>query len=46
MIICHMIMSHINSLGFFIYFVFLSDVGQTLETLDFTMLVGSTPTFL
>ena len=31
---------------FFIYFLFLSDEGPTLETLDFTIRIGSTPTFL
>ena len=28
---------------FFIYFLFLSDEGQMLETLDFTIRIGSTP---
>ena len=36
---------YINSLGF-IYFPFLSDEGPMLETLDFTIRIGSTPTFL
>ena len=31
---------------FFIYFLFLSDEGPTLETSDFTICVGSAPTFL
>ena len=31
---------------FFIYFLFLSDEGPTLETLDYTIRIGSTPTFL
>ena len=31
---------------FFIYFLFLSDEGPTLETLDHTIRIGSTPTFL
>ena len=31
---------------FFIYFLFLSDVGPTLETLDYTIRIGSTPTVL
>ena len=31
---------------FFIYFLFLSDEGPTLETLDFTIRIGSIPTFL
>ena len=31
---------------FFIYFLFLSDEGSMLETLDYTIRVGSTPTFL
>ena len=30
-------LSYINSLGFFIYFLFLSDEGPTLETLDYTI---------
>ena len=30
----------------FIYFLFLSDEGTTLETLDYTIRIGSTPTFL
>ena len=30
---------------FFIYFLFLSDEGPMLETLDFTIRIGSTPTF-
>ena len=38
LIFCHMIISYINSLGFFIY------EGPTLKTLDFTIRVGSTPT--
>ena len=29
-----------------IYFLFLSDEGPTLETLDYTIRIGSTPTFL
>ena len=37
-----------NADGFylFIYFLFLSDEKPTLETLDFTIRVDSTPTFL
>ena len=31
---------------FFIYFLFLSDEGPMLETLHFTIRIGSTPTFL
>ena len=31
---------------FFIYFLFLSDEGPMLETLDYTIRIGSTPTFL
>ena len=31
---------------FFIYFLFLSDEGLMLETLDHTIRIGSTPTFL
>ena len=42
----HDYLSHINSLGFLIYFLFLSDEGPTLETLDYTIRIGSTPTFL
>ena len=30
----------------FFYFLFLSDAGPTLETLDNTIRIGSTPTFL
>ena len=33
-------------LWFFIYFLFLSDEGPTLKTLDFIIRIGSTPTFL
>ena len=39
-------LSYINSFGFFIYFLFLSDEGPILETLDHTIRIGSTPTFL
>ena len=39
-------LSYINSLGFFIYFLFLSDEAPTLETLDYTIRIDSTPTFL
>ena len=42
----HDYLSYINSLGFFIYFLFLSDEGPTLEMLDFTIRISSTPTFL
>ena len=35
-----------NFTGFFIYFLFLSDEGPMLETLDYTIRIGSTPTFL
>ena len=31
---------------FSIYFLFLSDEGPMLETLDYTILIGSTPSFL
>ena len=31
---------------FFIYFLFLSDEGPILETLDHTIRIASTPTFL
>ena len=30
---------------FLIYFLFLSDEGPTLEALNFTIRIGSTPTF-
>ena len=30
----------------YIYILFLSDEGPTLETLDYTIRIGSTPTFL
>ena len=43
---CHVIISHMNSLVFFIYFLFLSDEGPMLETLDYTIRIGSTSTFL
>ena len=40
-------LSYINSIFFFkIYFLFLSDEGPTLETLHYTIRIGSTPTFL
>ena len=40
----HDYLSYINSqLGFFIYFLFLSDEGPTLEMLDFTIRIGTTP---
>ena len=29
-----------------VFFLFLSDEGSILETLDFTIRIGSTPTFL
>ena len=32
--------------SFFIYFLFLSDEGPMLETLDYTIRIGSIPTFL
>ena len=35
-----------KSTWFFIYFLFLSDGGQMLETLDYTIPIGSTQTFL
>ena len=37
-------MKHFSS--FFIYFLFLSDEEPMLETLDYTIRIGSTPTFL
>ena len=43
----HDYLSYINSLYFlFIYFLFLSDEGPMLETLDYTIRIGSSPTFL
>ena len=42
----HDYLSYINSLVFFIYFLFLSDEGPMLETLDYTICIGSIPTFL
>ena len=42
---CHVIISYIFT-RFFIYFLFLSDEGPMLETLDYTIRIGSTPTFL
>ena len=39
-------LTYTNSLGLFIYFLFLSEEGTTLETLDFTTNIGSTPSFL
>ena len=46
LIFCHMIISLliIHSV-FLIYFLFLSDEGPMLETLNFTISTGSTPTF-
>ena len=43
---CRMIISYINSLVFLFIFCFLSDEGPMLETLDYTIRTGSTPTFL
>ena len=42
---CHVIISY-RFTRFFIYFLFLSDEGPMLETLDHTIRIGSTPTFL
>ena len=42
---CHVIISH-KFTRFFIYFLFLSDKGPMLETLDHTIRIASTPTFL
>ena len=40
-------LSYINSLVFFkIYILFLSNEGPMLETLDYTIRIGSTSTFL
>ena len=35
-----------KSTRLFIYFLFLSDEGPMLETLDYTIRIGNTPTFL
>ena len=44
---CHVIISLLYQFTrFFIYFLFLSDEGPLLETLDYTIRIGSTPTFL
>ena len=43
---CHMIISLLYIHSFLIYFLFLSDEGPMLETLDYTIRIGSTPTFL
>ena len=37
---------NINSFVLFIWFLFLSDEGPMFETLDYTIRIGSTPTFL
>ena len=42
---CHVIIPH-KFTRFFIYFLFPSDEGPMLETLDHTIRIGSTPTFL
>ena len=42
---CHVIISY-KFTRFSIYFLFLSDEGPMLETLDHTIRIGSTPTFL
>ena len=42
----HNYLSYINAFVFLIYFLFLSDEGPMLETLDYTIRIGSTPTFL
>ena len=42
---CHVIISY-KFTRFFIYFLFFSDEGPMLETLDHTIRIGSTPTFL
>ena len=44
---CHMIISLLYKFTrFFIYFLFLSDEGPMFKTLDYTICIGSTPTFL
>ena len=42
---CHVIISY-KFTRFFIYFLFLSDEGPMLETLDYTIRISSTPTIL
>ena len=42
---CHVIVS-CKFTRFFIYFLFLSDEEPRVETLDYTIRIGSTPTFL
>ena len=44
-VLSHDYLSYINSLGFFLYFLFLSDEGPMLETLEYTIRIGSRPTF-
>ena len=39
-------LSFIYSLGSFFLFLFLSDDGPMLETLDYTIRIGSTPTYI
>ena len=46
LIFCNMIFLLYKFTRTFIYFLFFSDEGPTLETLDFTIRIGSTPTFL
>ena len=41
----HDYLSYINSLLFFIYYLFFSEKGSTLETLDFTIRIGIRPKF-
>ena len=44
---CRVIISHINSLVFLFIFCFsLTAEGPMLEMLDYTIHIGSTPTFL
>ena len=45
LIFCHVVISY-KFTRFFIYFLFLSVEGPMLETLDYTIRIGSTPTFL
>ena len=42
---CHVIISY-KFTRFFIYFLFLSDEVPMVETLGYTIRIGSTPTFL
>ena len=41
----HDYLSHINYFCFLIYYLFFSEKGSTLETLDFTIRIGIRPKF-